>query len=101
MPLQGPQKIAVLLCKFSDTAKTEPNPASFYRDLVLKRGTGGLNDYWVAASLGAINLDGSQLFGWKTLETTRADYLTTVPDNLGTNERRDRCVSASIHHSLQ
>ena len=79
MSLQGPQKLAVLLCKFSDSTGTEPNPASFYEDLVLKRGTGGLNDYWIAASLGAINLDGSQVFGWQTLETTRADYLTAHP----------------------
>lgn len=79
MSLQGPQKLAVLLCKFSDSAKTEPNPASFYEDLVLKRGTGGLNDYWITASLGAINLDGSQLFGWKTLQTTRADFLAAHP----------------------
>jgi hypothetical protein len=79
MALLGSQRIAVLLCKFSDSAQTEPNPASFYEDLVLKRGTGGLNDYWIAASLGAINLDGSQVFGWRTLETTRADYLAAHP----------------------
>ena len=79
MSRQGPQKLAVLLCKFSDGAGTEPNPASFYEDLILKRGTGGLNDYWNAASLGAINLDGSQLFGWKTLDVRRADYLAAHP----------------------
>lgn len=79
MSLQGPQKLAILLCKFSDSAEIEPNPASFYEDLIIKRGTGGLNDYWIAASLGAINLDGSQLFGWKTLDIKRADYLTAHP----------------------
>ncbi len=79
MSLQGSQRIAVLLCRFSDSAQIEPNPASFYEDLVLRRGTGGLNDYWIAASLGAINLDGSQIFGWQTLETTRADYLAAHP----------------------
>jgi hypothetical protein len=75
MALQGPQKLAILLCKFSDSAKTEPHPASFYRDLFVRRGTGGLNDYWIAASLGAINLDGSKVFDWKTLKNTRAEYL--------------------------
>jgi hypothetical protein len=79
MPLQGSQKIAVLLCKFTDTANVESNPISFYKDLFIKRGTGGLNDYWVAASLGAINLDGSQVFDWKTLETTRAAFLNSHP----------------------
>ena len=70
MPLQGRQKLAILLCKFSDSAETEPNPAPFYEDLCIKRDTRGLNDYWIAASLGTINLDGSQLLGWKTLDTT-------------------------------
>jgi hypothetical protein len=79
MSLQGAQKLAILLCKFSDSAETETNPESFYEDLFTKRGTGGLNDYWIAASLGAINLDGSQVFGWKTLETTRAAFLSAHP----------------------
>ena len=79
MSLQGAQKIAVMLCKFSDSAETEPNPKSFYEDLFINRGTGGLNDYWIAASLGAINLDGSQVFGWKTLDTTRAAFLNAHP----------------------
>lgn len=79
MSLQGPQKLAILLCKFSDSDEVESPPESFYEDLFIKRGTGGLNDYWIAASLGAINLDGSQLFGWKTLDTTRAEYLTAHP----------------------
>jgi hypothetical protein len=78
MPLQGPQKLAILLCKFSDTA-TEPNPVSFYKDLFVNRGTGGLNDYWVAASLGAINLDGSRVFGWKSLGINQAAYLSAHP----------------------
>lgn len=88
MSLQGPQKLAILLCKFNDSAETEPNPPSFYEDLFIKRGTGGLNDYWIAASLGAINLDGSQLFGWKTLDTKRAEYLTAHPG------RRDKIKGA-------
>jgi hypothetical protein len=76
---QGPQKLAILLCKFRDNERTEPNPVSFYEDLFIKRGTGGLNDYWEAASLGAINLDGSQVFGWKTLDVKRADFLAAHP----------------------
>jgi hypothetical protein len=79
MRLQGSQKLAVLLCKFSDTARTEPNPVSFYKDLFVRRGTGGLNDYWDEASFGAINLDGSQVFGWTVLDTKRADYLAAHP----------------------
>lgn len=73
MTLQGSQPLAVLLCKFKDEA-SEPHPAAYYRDL-LKRGTGGLNDYWIAASLNAINLDGSAVFGWRVLDVDRATFL--------------------------
>ena len=83
MSLQGAQKLAILLCKFSDSAEAEPNPASFYEDLFINRGTGGLNDYWIAASLGAVNLDGSQVFGWKTFDITRADFLAANPGRWG------------------
>ena len=65
MGLKGSQRIAVLLCKFADAVRVEPQPRSYYEDLVAKRGTGGLNDYWRAASLGSIDLDGSQVFGWE------------------------------------
>lgn len=75
MALQGSQKLAVLLCRFSDNVETEPHPASFHEDLFVNRGTGGLNDDWIAASLGAIHLDGSQVFGWKTFDITRAEFL--------------------------
>ena len=85
MSLQGAQKLAILLCKFSDSAETEPNPKSFYEDLFVNRGTGGLNDYWIAASLGAINLDGSQVFGsddgkgWKTFNVNHDDFIAAHP----------------------
>jgi hypothetical protein len=79
MSLQGSQRVAVLLCKFGDSVNVEPHPQSFYKDLVVNRGTGGVNDYWIAASLGAINLDGSAVFGWKTLEASRADFLAAHP----------------------
>ncbi len=78
MALQGPQKIAILLCRFSDSPTAEPNPSGYYEDLVT-RGSGGLNDYWIAASLGAINLDGSRVFGWKTFDLTRAAFLAAHP----------------------
>jgi hypothetical protein len=69
----GSQKLAVLLCKFKGTDHDEPNPRGFYEDL-FRRGTGGFNDYWSAASHGNINLDGSEVFGWRTLDQTAAEY---------------------------
>jgi len=71
----GSQKLAVLLCKFKDE-QTEPNPPAFYDDL-FRRGTGGINDYWLAASHGKINLDGTKIFGWRTLSQSRAEYVNS------------------------
>ncbi|MDR0779531.1 MAG: hypothetical protein LBF16_02405 [Pseudomonadales bacterium] len=79
MATKGSQKFAILLVKFSDTAYTEPNPVAFYDDLLIRRGTGGVNDYFLAASLGEINLDGSQVFGWITIDTTRDDFIAAHP----------------------
>jgi hypothetical protein len=55
MGLTGSQKFAVLLCKFSDNSNVEPYTPDFYRQLIAERGTGGLNDYWIAASQGSIS----------------------------------------------
>ncbi|NEI19782.1 hypothetical protein GUK30_10190 [Rhizobium leguminosarum] len=76
----GSQKLAVLLCKFSDTEDIDPQPVDYFTDLFVKRGTGGLNDYWADASLGSINLDGTEVFGWKTSEQNKNDYLSNKPD---------------------
>ena len=39
---KGSQKLAVLLCKFKDTADVEPQPRSFFENLFANVGTGGL-----------------------------------------------------------
>ena len=72
----GSQKLIVLLCKFKDAVGVEPHPPSFYEDL-FRRGTGGINDYWIAASHGKINLDGTKVFGWRTLAQDRAEYVNS------------------------
>ena len=79
MGLSGSQKVALLLCRFRDSRDVEPNPRSFYEDLLVTRGSGGLNDYWIAASLGAINLDGSEVHGWTTIDLNLADFLAARP----------------------
>lgn len=78
MALGGSQKLAVLLCKFTDDA-TEPHAVDFYQKLFAQRNTGGLNDYWIAASLGAINLDGSDIYGWRTIQQTQAAFVAARP----------------------
>lgn len=71
----GSQKFAVLLCKFHDSADVEPQPSDFFRDLV-----GELSAYWRDASLGGIDLAGSEVFDWLVLDQDRADYLDDRPD---------------------
>jgi len=83
MERKGPQKLAVLLCRFSDTNNNTEPPRQFFEDLFLNRNTGGLNDYWHDVSHGAINLDGSEIFGWQTLNISVADFIRTVPGRDG------------------
>ena len=74
----GTQRFAVLCCKFSDSP-AEPRPSTFLRDLIAVRGTGGLNDYWIAASLGNINLDGTDVYDWTPLGVTLAEFVAARP----------------------
>lgn len=74
------QPFAVLLCRFADSAATPPRDAAFYERLIVRSGTGGLNDYWSAASLGAVDLDGSRVFGWITLPQTRDEFVAQHVD---------------------
>jgi hypothetical protein len=79
MGITGSRKFAVFLCKFSDNSTVEPYTPDFYKQLIAERGTGGLNDYWTAASQGAINLDGTDVFGWRTIQQKQADFLSARP----------------------
>lgn len=77
MPLKGSQKFAVMLCKFKDSPEADPNPKQYYSDLFL--GAGGLSDYWRDASLGAIDLKGSEIMGWKAFPETRDEFVAANP----------------------
>lgn len=63
----------MLLCKFKGQA-AEPHDRAHYVDLVVARGTSGLNDYWIDNSMSAIDLDGSQVFDWRALTKTKDEY---------------------------
>jgi hypothetical protein len=75
----GSQKLAVLLCKFSDASAVEEHPTSYYQDLIERVGTGGLADYWSDASLKNIDLQGSRVFGWKVIDSKHDDFVNTHP----------------------
>jgi hypothetical protein len=65
---------AVVLCRFKGAP---PNPAvedpieAFFRE-AFTPGTGGLVEYWRDASLGAIDISGSRVFGWLEVEIPRS-----------------------------
>ena len=80
MALIGAQKWAVLLCTFrsSEEKVTQRHPRSSRTSSFVPLRTG--DRYWRDVSFGAINLDGSRIFGWER-----------VPDHLiGISGRRDR-----------
>jgi hypothetical protein len=66
---------AVILCRFKGSL---PDPAlegpieQFYRG-AFTPGTGGFVEYWRDASLGAIDIAGSRVFGWLEVDITRSN----------------------------
>lgn len=57
---------AIILCRFNDVP-TVPQARDYYEDLFTRNGTGGLCDYWRAVSCNALDLTGSRVFGWFTM----------------------------------
>jgi M6 family metalloprotease-like protein len=66
---------AILLCKFNDD-NSEPYPRQRYEDLFTSAGNGKFNmvDFFRDMSHGKLDLNGSQVFGWYTLDKKRSDY---------------------------
>jgi len=85
---------AIILCQFNDTPIV-PQPAQYYVDLFTRNGLGGVCDYWRVVSCNALDVSGSQVFGWFTMNHTAAesDMLT---QQLGSNAR-----PTLIHWSIE
>ena len=87
-----PMPWAVILCRFKGEVA---NPAvekpieDFYRG-IFTPGTGGLVEYWRDASLGAITITGSKVFGWLELDIKR------VNAGIGSGTTRSTLVDAAI-----
>jgi hypothetical protein len=66
---------AILLCKFSDVS-TEPYLRSRYEEIFTSAGAGKFNmvDFFRDMSHGHVDLSGSRVFGWYTLEQKQSDY---------------------------
>lgn len=57
---------AIVLCRFNDVPAVPQNP-DYYEDLFTRNGTGGLCDYWRTVSCNSLDLTGSRVFGWFTM----------------------------------
>ena len=68
---------AIILCKFSDRPD-EPQPRSYYEDLFIKNGSGGVCDYFRTVSCNALDLSQSQVFGWFNAGHTITEYAQLV-----------------------
>lgn len=88
-PFRGSAQWSVLLCKTSD-AGTPPNTVNYYRDMFINPGTGGLADYWANISDDSLNLNGSVVMGWYTMNVTK-----TQADAHDRWARVDDCVNAA------
>jgi hypothetical protein len=74
---------AVIFCRFKGDAP-HPDEAiweTFYRE-AFRAGTGGFVDFWLDASLGKVDVSGTQFFGWIAVDIARADagYLENPPE---------------------
>lgn len=79
-----PTPWAILLCKFNDDT-SEPQPRQYYEKLFTQTGSGTLNmvDFFSDASHGQLDLSGSQVFGWLTLDKARSDYTGSGANTAG------------------
>lgn len=73
---------AILLTKWNDK-NAEPNSQGFYQNLFTTAGTGTYNmtDYFDTMSHGSIDLSGSEVFGWFTLDQPQSVYGVSLDRN--------------------
>lgn len=78
---------AVLRCKFKDD-DSEPYGRQRYEDLFTSSGVGKLNmvDFFRDMSHGQLDLSGSRVFGWYTLDMNRSAYLAGLVPGLTEKE---------------
>jgi M6 family metalloprotease-like protein len=90
----GNQKFAVLLCRLEADTPVERQPREFFEDLFVNNSEDGLNRYWQDASHGSISLEESQVFGWRKLPQTLAEFI-------GISDRIERIRKAAEHFAKE
>jgi hypothetical protein len=63
---------AIILCRFNDIPLETRQP-SFYQDFYATYGTGGVCDYWSKVTYGSVDLAGTKVFGWFTMNHTSSE----------------------------
>jgi len=89
---------AVILCRFKGSApdpELEEPIKQFYSE-IFTPGTGGLVEYWRDASLGAIDITGSRIFGWVEVEIPR-DKAGGTPQSMPPGPGRSGLIDYSIN----
>jgi hypothetical protein len=89
---------AIVLCRFSDRPAV-PQPPEYYEDLYTRNGTGGVADYWREVTFGRLDLTGSRVFGWLTMNHATSEVGQLVfPGQRGTLVQwgRDAAAAAGI-----
>lgn len=63
---------AIILCRFNDKPVV-PQLPQYYIDFFTRNGMGGACDYWRAVSCNSLDLTGSQVFGWFTMNHSSSE----------------------------
>lgn len=86
---------AILLTKWSDNS-VEPQPRGFFDNLFTTSGTGSFNmtDYFDTMSHGKLDLGGSAVHGWFTLDQPQTAYVGNSPVGPG-QLGRDELIAAA------
>ena len=90
-PLRNSVPLSVLLCQYTDSP-TPSDDIDFYRRFFT--GLTGLDTYWLDISNGAIDLDGSVVSGWYTIDKTVQQARDTNPR---TDKHKDCVDQAKIN----
>jgi hypothetical protein len=88
---------AILLTKWNDKP-AEPNSLGFYQKLFTTAGTGTFNmtDYFDTMSHGSIDLSGSRVFGWFTLDQPQSVYGVSLDRNGLRDAAKAKATAAGV-----
>lgn len=91
--LYGSQPLVTLLCRFSDLHE-EPQSLDYFRSLMTDSPR-SLDAYWRDASYGAVDLHGSEEYGWFELPHARSYYSKGRDKMPNLNRLAQDCASAA------